>query len=160
MRPPPSLIGLIAFLVGFWMALALFSPSGRADDPADPLLTAVNALRREHNLRSLDLRADLSRIASAHARDMLERGYLSHVTPEGLDPLERAQRAGLEGFRLFAENIGETTVVPDPHREVVRAWLRSPAHRENLLHPAFNATGVGEVHAGGRTIYVQLYAAY
>ena len=39
--------------------------------------------------------------------------------------------------------------------------MNSPVHRENLLNPAFNSTGLAVVDApDGTTIAVQLYATY
>lgn len=153
--------GIAAFLLGVGVTLTLFTPSPHAGlaSPAD-LLRAVNRVRSEHHLRELDPRPDLARVAEAHARDMLEHRYLSHVDLQGQNPLERTQGAGLEGFRLLAENIGATTVRTDPHLAVLHDWLRSHDHRQNLLHSSFNATGIGAATDGAQVIYVQLFAAY
>ena len=44
---------------------------------------------------------------------------------------------------------------------IVDEWMRSRDHRENLLNPAFNTSGVGVVESsGGQTIIVELYATY
>jgi uncharacterized protein YkwD len=158
----PGVAAVVGFLVGFAAAITILTAAlpARPSEP-DPLIDAVNRKRVEHHLRVLSLRADLSRVAQSHAEDMALRSYLSHINLEGQNPLERAQGAGLEGFRLLAENIGATDVRLDPHLVVVEEWLLSPVHRENLLHPAFNATGLGVTStADGKTIYVQLYAAY
>lgn len=161
MTNPPRLSSVLAFLLGFAIAIFLLTPPLGADEPEGAVvLEAVNDVRAEHHLRILEPRSELARVAEAHARDMLSRGYLSHINPEGQDPLERVQEAGVAGFRLLAENIGATTVAADPHVAVIRDWLASPRHRENLLHPAFNATGIGVAVGNGQTIYVQLFAAY
>lgn len=159
MKEVPGLGTLIAFLVGFALVLFLFLPAG--SEELDPIFGAVNQTRIEYHLRPLDLRSELSKVAQAHADDMASRDYLDHVNPEGQSPLSRARAAGIEGFRLLAENIGITSVRPDPYRTVLEHWLVSPEHRENVLHPAFNATGIGVAFTEARrTIYVQLYAAY
>ncbi len=159
MKEVPGLGTLIAFLVGFALVLFLFLPAH--SEALDPIFGAVNQTRIEYHLRPLDLRSELSQVAQAHADDMASRDYLDHVNPEGQSPLSRARAAGLEGFRLLAENIGITSVRPDPHQTVLEHWLVSPEHRENVLHPAFNATGIGVAFTKARrTIYVQLYAAY
>jgi uncharacterized protein YkwD len=153
---------VIGFLLGLWIGIALLLaalPARSAE--SDPLLDAVNEVRADHHLRLLAPRLELAEVAQAHADDMARRNYLSHVNPEGRNPLDRAQAAGVEGFRLLAENIGATSVRGDPHRAVLEEWLRSPEHHENLVHPAFNATGLGiAITTDGTTIYVQLYAAY
>ena len=158
----PNLTTLAALLLALTLTSSCLSPriEARLDDNA-ALVEAVNRVRGEHRLRVLEQRADLARIALAHAEDMAHRSYLSHVTPEGLNPLHRAQSAGLDGFRLLAENIGVTSVRGDRRAAVIEEWLRSPDHRRNLLHPAFNATGVGITESPrGETLYVQLFATY
>ena len=162
MKEGPTLAGVAAFLLALGLVVSCLSPplEARLDDPT-VLLEAVNAIRREHRLRALEPRPDLAKVARAHARDMAQRGYLSHVSPEGKDPLERARSAGLDGFRLLAENIGASSVRGDRHRAVIESWLRSPEHRRNLLHPAFNTTGIEIIETpAGETLYVQLFAAY
>ena len=163
LRPPLGRKAtLAAFLLASTIAISCLTPriDARPDDSA-ALLEAVNRVRREHHLRVLEPRADLARIALAHAQDMAHRSYLSHVNPEGLNPLHRARSAGLDGFRLLAENIGATSVRGDRQAAVIEEWLRSPDHRRNLLHPAFNATGVGITESPlDETLYVQLFATY
>jgi uncharacterized protein YkwD len=71
------------------------------------------------------------------------------------------QGAGIDGFALLAENIGASSVRGSRIESVVSHWLESPSHRENLMNPAFNATGVGVAAAAdGTTIYVQLFATF
>jgi uncharacterized protein YkwD len=41
---------------------------------------------------------------------------------------------------------------------IVRAWMRSPAHRENLLDPQYRFTGVGVVVSGPETFFTQDFA--
>ncbi len=124
-------------------------------------LARVNRLRAEHKLIELAHSPELARVARAHAEDMARRGYLAHENPEGQNPLERTQAAGVSGFRLLAENIGASTVSGDRLESIVGEWMRSHDHRENLLNPAFNTSGVAIVDApDGRTILVELYATY
>ena len=74
---------------------------------------------------------------------------------------ESARAAGIEGFRLLAENIGESNIGGDRIAAVIEAWLASTSHRKNLLNPAFNHTGIGTAEtADGRSLFVQLFATY
>jgi uncharacterized protein YkwD len=121
----------------------------------------INAVRERHHLPPLRDRVDLAEVALAHATDMARRGYRSHVDPDGRNPLERVQGAGIDGFALLAENIGASSVRGSRIESVIEHWLRSPIHRENVMNPAFNATGVGVAEAAdGSTIYVQLFATF
>lgn len=161
----PRTIGqAIGFLLGMWIAIAL-SPllvSAHASDsgfePLEELLVAeVNRVRAQHHLIPLSRRSDLDRVAVAHSADMAQRGYFSHESPEGANPVDRIQTAGIHGMTLAAENLGLTRD-DDPTHAIVRGWLNSPDHRRNLLAPAMNSTGVG-IRRGrdGALLYTQLY---
>jgi uncharacterized protein YkwD len=172
-----------AFVVGFWIALWLLCPGVAAAQPRGALVgtsawpaslqpateftpletelyRTVNGVRSQQGL--IELRRDplLDAVARAHSLDMAQRHYFAHETPEGLNPVDRLKRGGASGFSLAGENVGLTSR-GDPNREIVEAWLASPAHRENLLAPAFNATGVGIARAADGTLYyTQLYVTY
>jgi len=148
----------VAFTAVIWLATA---PLEALAGPEHELLLRVNQVRAKHKLIELAPSQDLARVARAHAEDMARRSYLSHVNPEGANPLDRVQAAGLSGFRLLAENIGATSVNGDRLQIIVDEWMRSHDHRENVLNPAFNSSGVGVVESGsGQTIIVELYATY
>lgn len=103
------------------------------------MLARVNAARRSAGLPPLRRCPELELAAQAHARDLLERGYYKHVSPEGSTPLSRAGTAGYRAD-LIAENLHERTA---PVATIVEDWLRSPAHRRNLLDPGAHELGVG-----------------
>ena len=163
---PRTFVQGFAFLLGFWIALVL-SPFCVRVARADEIETlaslearfhdAVNAVRAQRHLIPLDRDGSLDEVARAHSADMASRRYLSHVNPEGRNPLERIQAAGISGFTLAAENAGQTTFA-DPNDEILRGWIASPDHRRNLYSPPFNRTGIGFARAADGTWYVtQLY---
>jgi len=151
-----------AFLAGFWIALTIAEqPLQALVSDANHLRDRVNLVRRAHELIPLRESAALAEVARLHALEMLRLGYLNHVNPAGLNPLDRVQAAGVTGFRLLAENIAETSVSREPISAVVEGWMQSPIHRENVLNPASNTTGIGVVSGpDGRTIVVQLFATF
>lgn len=166
---PRTLIQAFAFLLGFWIALAV-SPLtievAHADDGGPfskleaQLLTEINAVRAQHHLIPLRRSADLDAVARGHSQDMARRNYLSHHSPEGSNPVDRIMHSGISGFSLAAENLGKTNR-GEPNREIVQSWLASPDHRRNLLTPPFNTTGIGIVRAAdGALIYTQVYVTY
>ncbi len=163
---PRTPIQAVAFLLGFWLVFALSplvvktargtEPSNLASLEAD-LLAQVNRVRSDHHLVPLVRRSDLDRVALAHSIDMARRGYFSHQSPEGANAVDRLRQHGVTDMRLAAENLGQTTQ-SDPSAQIVRSWLQSPDHRDNLLAPALNFTGIGVVRgAGGRLLYTQVY---
>lgn len=162
-RTPAQAIG---FLLGLWLAFALSPLVVKTAAGADAanfaaleaeLLAAVNQVRSDHHLIPLRRRSDLDRVAQAHSIDMAQRGYFSHHSPEGANPLDRLQQAGVDDMRLAAENLGKTTE-SNPTAQIVKSWLQSPDHRANLLAPALNVTGIGVARgADGSLIYTQIY---
>jgi uncharacterized protein YkwD len=168
---PRTIIQGLAFLLGFWIALAV-SPLtvslARADDAGGApfsdleaqLHARVNAVRAEHHMIPLQRRADLDRVALEHSLDMARRSYMSHHSPEGSNPVDRITHSGVSGFTLAAENLGKTNQ-REPNRQIVENWLASPDHRRNLLTPPFNTTGIGIARsADGSLIYTQVYVTY
>ena len=80
-------------------------------------------------------------VAQAHSRDMADRDYFSHKSPEGRSTWDRLASRGVTYSRA-GENIawGQRT-----GRAVLTAWLRSPGHRANIEGGSFTHHGVGKV---------------
>ena len=82
-------------------------------------------------------------------------GVFDHVTPEGLQPTDRALEAGF-CHKYIGENLaaGQQTVT-----RVMEAWDESPAHRRNLAEPDFVYVGIGYYQdSTGRRFWAQLFA--
>jgi uncharacterized protein YkwD len=166
---PTDLPRATGFLLGFWLALTLLGPLASSSAAVGPgelmrleadLHEGVNATRSQHGRITLERRADLDAVARAHSADMAARRYLAHDTPEGLNPVDRLSQGGISGFSLAGENVGQTNR-SNPVGEIQQGWLFSPVHRENLLAPAFNATGIGVAGAADGTLYfTQLYVTF
>ena len=103
----------------------------------------VNQERAQEGLSAYRFDVDLAQAARAHAKDMVERGYFSHESPDGGTFSERATGAGYEGFPS-GENIayGQPTA-----QQVMDAWMNSPGHKSNILSDKSTAIGVG-MHEG------------
>lgn len=157
------------FLLGVWLIFILLSPLmspwAWAADPAlarsEGLLhRSVNEFRRQQHLIPLARDPRLDAVAAAHSEDMARRGFFSHESPEGLNWVDRLRAAGVAGFALAGENVGQTNR-PDPNGEILNGWKASPAHRENLTARPYNATGIGIARApDGRLFYTQLYVTF
>ena len=162
LSPAPGFRGLLAFALGFAATIWTFvAPFEALAGPEAQVIERVNQVRESRNLIPLRGSPALAGVARAHAEDMAQRGYLDHINPEGQSPLDRAQTAGVEGYRLLAENIAASAASGDRIQASLEEWLASESHRMNLLNPAFNTTGVAVVEApGGRTLIVQLFATY
>ncbi len=162
MQAAPSARGVAAFVAALWLSLTIAErPLMALVGQESAVRDRVNIVRRQYELMELRGHSALARVARAHAEEMARENYLDHVNPRGENPLDRVRASGIDGFRLLAENIGTTTMPGDRVTSLIEGWMKSPVHRENILNPAFNTTGIAVVETSdGRTIAVQLFATY
>lgn len=102
------------------------------------LLQRTNSVRAEKGLGELRLDPELSKVAAKHARVMARKGRLFH-TPDDLLAWRVTNWNGL------GENVGVGSTVAS----VQQAFLASPSHAANILHPGFEHIGVGVARRGG-----------
>ena len=157
--PRPHILILSALLV---CAFALAAPAGAsasacANASASPSSVAnrtairttaclVNQERVKRGLHKLRLNGRLSRAAARHARDMVHRRYFSHFSPSGTSFLQRLKRTGyLSRARAWTagENIAWGKGGLGTPASIVRAWMRSPGHRANILRGRYREMGLG-----------------
>jgi uncharacterized protein YkwD len=119
--------------------------------PEAAIVRAVNVQRAAHGLPALRAARKLSRVAETHSVDQLRHDILGHHSSDGTPFARRIARAG--AFRTVGEVIAfAPSGARTRGRTVVRMWMRSPAHRAQLLNPAFRLVGVGRVRGAlGRT---------
>lgn len=126
-------------------------------------LDLVNSARADEGLPPLALDQTLNRSAEAHAEDMLERDYFSHVSPEGDDVMDRYLAAGGSHWRLVTENIGQCAncAAPVSESDIERQhenWMQSPEHRANILAIGLDSYGFGLAAEGGELYAVQNFS--
>jgi hypothetical protein len=116
----------------------------------------TNAVRVQYGLKPLAWEPLAYKSASSHARDMLERGYFAHETPEGLSSADRMHLVGLLEV-IDGENLASFQGYPDPEipARALTGWMNSPGHRANLLNPNFTHLGVALVRKGDKVMVVQ-----
>lgn len=153
-------------------------PKVEATDLAKRIHEQINKNRKKHGLQSLAWNDVLSRIAAKHSRDMANRNYLDHNTPEGKTFSDRYRQSGfsceiLVGNKIHAgaENLALSRLYNSTTREngityyhwnsseeialqTVDGWMDSPSHRENILTPHWRQEGVGIEIGPGNKIYI------
>lgn len=107
-----------------------------------PLLCAINVVRRSRGLPALAPARRLRVAARRHARDMVRRGYFSHVTPEGTELMARLRRARAR-VGVAGENLAAGTGPYASPIGMLLTWLESPPHKANLLEQRFGRAGLG-----------------
>jgi uncharacterized protein YkwD len=125
------------------LTVLLAAAAPAAADPVAALLADINAARAKQGLVPVHQVALLAKVARGHAAAMAERGFFDHRGPDGKRIAERLADAGY-GFLYAGENLSAGIENPDT---VVKQWLLSPSHRDNLLEPRAREAGIGLVVA-------------
>jgi uncharacterized protein YkwD len=129
----------------------------------------INEERKNNHLDALQWDQQLASIALSHSKDMAQRHYFDHISPEGKDFADRYNERGytketrvgnqvyVGGENLFQYNVVASTTydvetkevhgyvfnsLEDLARSTVDGWMESPGHRENILTP-FTREGIG-----------------
>lgn len=119
------------------------------------ILELVNRERAKAGAAPLKLSGRLAVVARGHSYDMALRHYFSHQSPDGITPQQRIRGSGIEyaemGENIYQEDYPDSDRMPE---RAIRAWMGSPTHRQNMLSPLFEETGVGIARAADGATYV------
>ncbi len=120
------------------------------DSPAEQyMLKLVNKERAARGLKEVIFDDSLRDVGRAHCKDMFERGYFSHYTPEGFSPFDRMDEAGIV-YNTAGENLALS-----PNADIaMQGLMNSPGHKANILSSDFGKVGVGVVDGG---IYGEMF---
>jgi uncharacterized protein YkwD len=125
----------------------------------------VNTERVKHGLPTMRWDNALSRIAGRHSKDMSEKQYFGHTSPQGHDYSYRYLKSGyacgitVNGvLRRGAENIYRFSPgsAEDPAEAAIRGWLENKEDRENLLSSPWDREGVGIYVGPDGVLYVTM----
>lgn len=96
-----------------------------------------NRKRNSRGMRPLCVHPKLTRAARAHSADMIRDDYFGHGSVE-----RRLKRYGYH-WRVYAENIAGGTGRHASPESTFRRWMKSGAHRSNILDRRFREIGIG-----------------
>ena len=111
-------------------------------------LCLLNGERADAGLPPLKLNAKLSAAARAHAADLVTGQYFSHTGRDGSTIRTRLDAAGYlprTGGWAIGENLAWGTGALATPGSIMRAWMNSPGHKENILNPEYREIGIGIV---------------
>ncbi|HUO77129.1 MAG TPA: CAP domain-containing protein [Thermodesulfovibrionales bacterium] len=97
----------------------------------------------------------LGKASLMHSLDMAEKGLLYHTGSDRRDPGDRITRLGYV-WSAYGENVAEGYHSPE---EVVKGWLKSKGHCENIMNPSFKEAGSAHVRGQGGIYWTLLLAA-
>lgn len=101
------------------------------------LLNLTNYERAQNGLPPLTLDIQLSDAAIKKSQHMFQNDYWAHFAPDGTSPWDFIRGEGYD-YSFAGENLakGFTTSY-----EAVKAWMKSPTHRDNILSDKYSEVG-------------------
>jgi uncharacterized protein YkwD len=128
------------------LRLVRVAPSDRAERLREAIFRVTNRRREARGLDPLRPSTCAARFAQRHSTRMVERAELFHANISVL-----RKRCSV---RATAENVAYHSSADVDARSIVKAWMRSPSHRANILDPKLTHLGVGvDQHTGSRAWY-------
>lgn len=122
------------------------------------LANLTNDERQTQKLDTLTINPILNNAAELKARDMAEKGYFAHTSPEGKTPWYWLSKVGYQ-YQYAGENLA---INFNDSKDVTDAWMNSPTHRANIVKDKYSEVGTGiatGMYQGKETIFVaQVYA--
>jgi uncharacterized protein YkwD len=143
----PGIVALLGSAALLAAPVALAHSGAREATLEQGVLERINAVRHDHGLRPLRLSAQLTAAAAQHTEEMGEDGYFAHESAghASLGPRLRRWYPVLHGSWAVGENLLWSSPSIGA-AGAVATWLGSPAHRANLLGPAWRDIGLSVVH--------------
>jgi len=127
-------------------------------DP-EKIIQLTNQERVNAGVTGLSENKLLDQAALAKATDMFEHNYWAHVSPTGVEPWYFITNAGYQ-YQHAGENLARDFSNPT---DVVKAWMASPTHRQNLLDSRYKDIGVavmdGTINGVETTLVVQMFGS-
>ena len=112
--------------------------AAQVTDPAERLLSLINAHRVGHRLNPLIWNAKLAEVSKSHAEEMKVRRVLAHGSPHSGTLVTRLRSASIP-VESVAENLAEAS----DETAAFKAFLDSPGHARNLLLDPMTHIGIG-----------------
>ncbi len=122
------------------------------EDAARLVFGLLNETRAEEGVAPLAWSDGLAGVALGHAREMYERGYVSHLSPVTGRVEDRVAAAGIRLARL-----GENLALAASARAVHDGLASSPGHRANMVNPAFDRVGIAAVRGPLGVMVVEVF---
>jgi hypothetical protein len=123
----------------------------------DRIVQLTNEERKKAGLAELRIVPALTRAAQEKAAHMLQADYFAHISPDGVTPWFWIHKSGY-AYQVAGENLAIDFFEAE---DIVRAWMLSPSHKENLLHREYQETGVavasGEFQGSNSIVVVHMF---
>lgn len=109
----------------------------KVDISTQELLLLTNKQRQDNGIAPLSFNEQLSEAAAKKADDMFEYDYWAHTSPTGKTPWFFIKSSGYK-YVYAGENLARGFSTAE---DVVKAWMASPDHRNNMLSSNYSDVG-------------------
>ncbi len=135
----------------------------RPDALAETVFVLTNQERMRTGLPPFERDDNLDRAAVEHSTRMLRLNFFAHKDPGGATPQFRIHSFAREIIGTSGENIWSGSGYRqardnDLALAMVKGWMNSPEHRDNILRREFTHLGVGVVLQDGEVRAAQEFA--
>lgn len=121
---------------------------------ANEVIKLVNIERSKNGLAPIKVNAELSKVATTKAQDMIDKNYFNHTSPTYGTPFDMMKKFNIN-YTAAGENIAYGQKTPTI---VMNGWMNSSGHRANILNSNFTEIGVGVVKdKNGTPYWVQMF---
>ncbi|MDO8486279.1 MAG: CAP domain-containing protein [Candidatus Staskawiczbacteria bacterium] len=128
-----------------------------ADITKTVLMNLINKERSSLGISPLIENQKLDQAAELKAKDILEKDYFSHQSPDGITPWYWFLKTGYN-YKYAGENLAIGFLNSE---DVFRAWIGSASHKENIINPNYKEIGTavltGDYKGNNTTVIVQLF---
>lgn len=121
----------------------------KKEDYRQEIVRLVNEERTKRGIAKLSIDNSLMEIADIRAEEITEN--FSHTRPDGTSFRTLYDDYGLENYS-GGENIAMGQKNPE---DVMRSWMNSSGHRENILRSHYTSIGIGIAVKNGYAYWVQ-----
>jgi len=159
----PICLGLVILLTFTFFTVSPYATNARiitikSDAFIKEVIRLTNVERTNRGLAPLVENESLFKLAFLKSQDMAVNKYFEHKSPVYGYPKEMMQRFNIK-YDWLGENIGKTNSMTNTTPErLVKAWMESSTHRDNILNPNFTIVGVAYVkNSDGKLLWTQLF---
>lgn len=153
-RKTTKIVMLVLVLISLWIGFIIYSEyKQESKQPAfsgiSDFTALINAERTKRSLPILVDSQELQRVAERKCNDMVSRHYNAHKDPDGKFIWDYTP----QGFK-YGENLAGGFYSSN---EVVRHWIASPEHLENIVDPMFKEVGHYTCTDGKQYLNVEVF---
>ncbi|HOR02278.1 MAG TPA: CAP domain-containing protein [Candidatus Woesebacteria bacterium] len=109
---------------------------------AQKVFDQTNNERIKAGLPPLKYNSVLSESAAKKAKDMFADNYWAHTAPDGMTPWDFLKSVGYK-YSVAGENLARDFYDTE---SLLKAWMNSPTHKANIIHPKYQEIGIGVVN--------------